>query len=268
MSDTQEPRVIINPVPVQVAARVEQVPSVVQPVNDTIIVIPDGYKDMSHPMSYLGTNPVKIWELTPIELTLADTTYSAWEASTTASAVWSVADPITSILITPIEHDYVIEWRTVVNVAYNDGATLKACPITWAGLHHHNIFRYSSSLANIKADNLNSTTYLNLRSLGMIEYYNANSVETWNATTYGIYTTIVTPTFTSATSTTPTLNIKLPTVTARCHATYFAVARKSEVNLANTHIRIEGALYQFDANSGFERRARKELTEFWKPHLT
>ena len=262
-----EPSVLINPTPIQVAARVEQQPIVMQPANRSLIVIPEGYKDMSDPMSYLGTGPSAIWHATPVELDLTDTTFGAWSASTTASSIWSDATIIKSIAITPNDHDYVLEWKVAVDMAYVDGATLKVCPATWCGLIYYDIFRYSSNLTNLKAKTLNSTSTVALRTLGMIEYYNSNGVLTYSVTSYGVYGVAVAPTFTSATSATPTLNIKLPSLSARCNTTYFAVARKPEVDLENTHIKIDGTLYQFDADTIFERRARKELMDFIQPHL-
>lgn len=262
-----EPSVLINPTPIQVAARVEQQPIVIQPANQSLIVIPEGYKDMSDPMSYLGTSPTAIWNATSVELDLTDTTFGAWSASTTASSIWSDATIIKSIAIAPNDHDYVLEWKVAVDMAYIDGATLKVCPVTWCGQIYYDIFCYSSNLANLKAKTLNSTSTVALRTLGMLEYYNSNGALAYNVVSYGVYGVAVAPTFTSATSTTPTLNIKLPSLSARCNTTYFAVARKPEVSLENTHIKIDGTLYQFDADTIFERRARKELMDFIQPHL-
>ena len=256
MSENTEPRIIINLQPLQVAAAVIQEPSVIQPIGMSFEIIPPGYEDMSNPMSFLGLEPEKVRSLSTTTLTLDDTSYGAWSASTTASTIYNNSAIYDSEVLDCSVYDYVILWTTTTEVAYNTGATLKAMPRIFISQAYQEIVRYPSSLTNLRNDNYNSSTYVNVRTEPIYYYYNTSGNLAMTYTSYGVYSALVAPTFTNGSTVTPTLNIKLPTLSARCHASYFAVARKPEVDTTNTQVTLQGEIWRFRAGTLLAQKAK------------
>ena len=56
----------------------------------------------------------------------------------------------------------------------------------------------------------------------------------------------VASTFSNSTSGNPTVTVKTPTINARCHNSYFATARASELDQANSKVKLVGKLYRFE----------------------
>ena len=79
---------------------------------------------------------------------------------------------------------------------------------------------------------------------------------TFGTTTYGIYWSIQAPTFSSTTSATSTVTVRTPILQARCSSTYFATARKTEIDSKHSYFHMAGKAYRIPKGSGY-------MTDMW-----
>lgn len=178
------------------------------------------------------------------EIALEDTTFNGWTPSTTAKAIMSSVTAGTFVADMDA-YEYMLKWECSFRAAYNSGATLKA-QVFWEGADlYQKIIKRPSSYANIQAGNFNGNSLVTALSVPFMRYYNTSGTLTYAHTiSYGIYPAVGSSTFSSSTSDSPTVTIKTPTYNARCNSTYFATARASELDQANSKFRIVGKLYR------------------------
>jgi hypothetical protein len=87
----------------------------------------------------------------------------------------------------------------------------------------------------------------------IIDYYNTSGTHTMTYSgSYGFYQSAVAATFSNSTSDTPNLTIKTPSISARCNSTYFAVARGSDVDKANSTVKLKGELWRMKHSNTVE----------------
>lgn len=177
------------------------------------------------------------------EIALADTTFPSWTASTTAKAVKATVTAGT-FAADLVNYEYLLRWRYSFEAQYNSGATLKVMPWKECAELWQVIMKRPNSLANIGADNFNGNACITYFSAPLLVYYNSSGSLTYTfLASYGIYPSVTAATFSNATSNTPTVTIKTPTINARCSTTYFATARKAEIDTASVCY-LKGELYR------------------------
>lgn len=188
-------------------------------------------------------------------------TYTGWTASTTAK-VLQATKTVTAFEATNMDkYAYLIRWTVDTNISYFSTATLSAFPIREINLLDQQIIRRPSNLANIQASSFNSAVYVNPVGIGWMQYYNTSGSLTYTwAAAYGFYGTIVAPTITNSTATSPTITPKTPSLYTRCSSTLFATGRKEDVDIANTYYTIHASLYRMDADC-CERQRYKTLVD-------
>lgn len=188
-----------------------------------------------------------------------DTTFDSWTASTTAKAILATAN-VGTFVADMLNYEYLLWWSVATKVAHTQGATLKAT-LDWEGAELiQSVFRRANSLANIAAGNAAGNATVQNTTAPLNIYYNTGGTKTYTySIAYGIYPAITSPTFSNATSAAPTVTVKRPTLNARCNASYFATARKAEVDSANTETRMVCKLYRMRRTRFGSSQAYDEL---------
>jgi hypothetical protein len=191
---------------------------------------------------------------------LSSTAYSSWTASTTAKSLKATTS-LSAFSADMAHYAYLLRWVTVAHVALIDGATHNTVPEgLQINLFDQQIMRRPSSLANIQADNYNGNVYVNTAALGWMQYYTTKSAYTYTwASSYGFYSGVPTPTFASSTAATTNVTPKTPVLYTRCNTTYFATARKADIDIDNTYWTIHGELYRMNLEKNCMRQRYTDL---------
>lgn len=208
------------------------------------------FQEYNASLGWMGNHPVKLTE-TPYstDILLSATTYSDFinaETPTTATDIYTskTAGTFTANLA---EHDYIILWHWDIVDAAADGATLVYFPYRSYGDMIYVVHKRPYGLANFASEtpSYNYCTALYTAAQYYL-YYNSSSNVSWTTTMYGIYGVGVASTLGSTTSASPTVTVKTPKISARCNKSYFATARRGEVDQTKTTIKIRGDVYQVD----------------------
>lgn len=184
-----------------------------------------------------------------LDTTLDTTSFPTWTASTTAGTVKATQNgTITKIDLE--HHEYILEWLWDIDIKHLDGATLKAMPDRAYGAFYQVVHQRPYGIANFEIENdaYNYCTAMFTSSQYNI-YWNTSGNQTWTTTMYGVYCVNTAGTLSSTSSLTPNLTPKSPAITARCNKSYFATARKQEIDSANSTIKVVGKLYRVDRDS-------------------
>lgn len=191
---------------------------------------------------------------------LADTTFSTWTASTTAKSLKSTVS-LSTFSADMANYAYLLRWVTVAHVVLKSTATHTAVPEgLQINLFDQQIMRRPNSLADIQANNYDGNVYVNTSGLGWMQYYNTSSVKTYTwSSSYGFYGAAPTPTFASSTAATTDVTPKTPVLYTRCNASYFATARKDDIDIDNTYWTIHGELYRMDLEKNCMRQRYTDL---------
>lgn len=199
----------------------------------------------SYSWDYKGFRPELVNYVTyNYEAALADTGFATWTASTTAAVI--VASGNAGTFVADMEnYEYLLRWRYSCDFVYNSGATMKAVPVRECADVWQTVMKRPNSLANIEAANYNGNTCVTQLATPLLVYYTTSGTKSYTfAITYGIYPTAVAATFSSATSNTPTVTVKYPSISARCNSSYFATARAANVNKNDSVIKMKGELWR------------------------
>lgn len=183
------------------------------------------------------------------DIKLSATSYDSWTASTTAGTILAAQNgTVTKIDLE--NYEYYLEWTWCIDLKQNEGATMKAMPDRTYGVFYQVVHQRPYGLASFEteADTYNYCTAMFTSSQYYI-YYNTSGSHTWTTTMYGVYCTNTAGTLSSTSSLTPNLTPKSPAITARCNSSYFATARKTEIDSANSTIKVVGKLYRVDRDS-------------------
>lgn len=176
--------------------------------------------------------------------TLDDTTFPSWTPANTASAIKASVNAA-KIVFDMVNYDYLLEWQVRFDAAYEDGATLINQAYRECAVIYQAIQRNPNSVANIQAKNFNGNRCVTLFTTPLNVYYNANGNLTYTySVSYGIYGSATAATFSNSTAASPTVTIKTPAINARCHDTYFAMARAPELDTEKSTIHMTGKLYR------------------------
>ena len=163
-----------------------------------------------------------------------DTTYDSWTASTTETG--TIKDAPSSYEINyAINNSYTYYFvsKMYVDIAYLAGATLEKAVKRFQSLYITMVYYYPS-LENALINNISgSATNLNILTRNNTRYYDKTGSLAYMATNIGpMYGAPVSTTSTDASG----FKSKRGPIYARCSTTYFDVARKEEVDSANTNM--------------------------------
>lgn len=221
-----------------------EVPSILVPK------VGGGFAEYTEEYSWMGKHCELIDDSLLTSTTyLKDTSYADWTASTTATVIKdSVNGKVVAIDLG--NYDYMIEWLWCVDDVQTAGATMKAMPDRAYGAFYQNVNRRPYGLANFETETPSYNYCTNLYTSSAYNiYYNTSGNRSWTTTLYGVYCVNTAGTLSSTSSVTPNLTTKSPNITARCNASYFATARKPEIDINNTIIKIKGNLYRVEKNT-------------------
>ena len=188
--------------------------------------------------SFMGSEVEPLGVFYDAEIPLSETTFPSWSASTTAKAILATEN-VHSFAADTANYEYFLHWTCAFHAAYNEGATLKAqvigeCMDAW-----QQIIRRPNSVANITSKSFNSNACVTVMSAPLLVYYNTGGSKTYTySVSDGIYPALQAATFSNATTLTPTVTVKRPTINARCNSTYFATARKTDIDVDNSKIQM------------------------------
>lgn len=183
------------------------------------------------------------------DIKLSATSFDSWTASTTAGTILAAQNgTVTKIDLE--NYEYYIEWTWCIDLKQLEGATMEAMPDRTYGEFYQVVHQRPYGIANFEIENdaYNYCTAMFTSSQYNI-YYNTSGTHTWTTTMYGVYCTNTAGTLSSTSSSTPNLTPKSPAITARCNKSYFATARKQEIDSANSTIKVVGKLYRVDRDS-------------------
>lgn len=220
------------------------------------IIVPDAgggnaeFFDMSGDMAFLGKNAECInSDLYSIEDTLDNTLYNGWTPSTTARAIVTTKTAAT-FAADLSKYDYYLVWECGVDPAYTGTPTQKALTILARTYIVQEICKRPSTWANIEAANFNGNACVSLYAQNFLRYYGTTTgtaTYSWSAS-YGFYFGATAATFSNSTSNTPTVTVKTPTLSARCHTTYFSTTNAGLIDQPNSGWSIHGKLYRVKRN--------------------
>lgn len=205
------------------------------------------FYSMDGSLDWMGPDAELIGQIYANDMTLADTDFVGWAASTTAKtikATITVAPTYTASQTTV--YSYIVEWLTDINVAYDGTEDNKARLERYFGVQYQDIHRRPYGFVNFESmtDSYNYCTTL-LSGGTYTIYRNTSGTETWTSgLSYGLYSSLTAASFSSTTSTSPTLTFKTPVLSARCSTTYWKVANAGKVDVSKTTIRIRANLYR------------------------
>ena len=222
------------------------------------IVVPkvDGgeaqFFDMGDEMSYLGADVECLGNVYEKTFTLAETGYNTWTPSTKAKViVASVTKNAAFVAQDMSENDYHIVWECGVDVVYDGTETQKALTLFLRALAVQQIYRRPASWTSIEGGRLDANVTQNITALNLLRYYGTTTGTlnyAWSPG-YGFYIAATVPTLSSATVESPNVNVKSPTLSARCHSTYFSTGNAALVNQEASTGFIRAKAYRVKRNS-------------------
>ena len=194
--------------------------------------------------NWKGSKPEFVQKFYDQTLALSTTSFPDWTASTTATSIKATED-ITTVTLDMANYEYLVRWKYRIDFVYNTGATLKAIPIRECADMWQEIIRRPSTLANLRNEVFNGNYCITLYTAPLLEYYTTKGADSFTySISYGVYPSATAHTFSNSTSDTPVLTLKTPQINARCYSSYFATARKTEIDSTNTKYHLVGELYR------------------------
>lgn len=230
-------------------AQFPAVPSIIVPTTDGGQA---QFFDMGDEMSYLGADVECVGDVYEKTFALAETGYNTWTPSTKAKAiVASVTKNAAFVAQDMSENDYYIVWHSGVDMVYDGTETQKALTVFMRALAVQQIYRRPVSWASIEGGRLDATVVSNVSTLNLLRYYGTTTgilTFAWSPG-YGFYIAPTAPTVSSASVENPNVNVKSPTLSARCHTTYFSTGNAALVDKGASTGFIRAKAYRVKRNS-------------------
>lgn len=226
------------------------------------------FHDRSIPFDFLGVEPEYIKEIYSAEYALADTLYSSWTPSTTAKAIVAAKTISPTYVGDTADYEYILRWRFDADIVYVDGTTMKVTPVRECEELYQLIAKRPSSLANVESDNFNGNNCSTFYTSALLVYNNSSGAltYTWSAS-YGFYIGATAATFSNATTNTPTITFKSPTINSRCSTTYFSTARAANVDQDNSKVKLVGELWRVKRGTSASRRMYDFLVDLYNDSI-
>ena len=209
------------------------------------------FYDMSKNCSWMGLNAEKISDpLYSTTFKLSDTNYLTVEHTTSAKSILATTNR-TTFVPDLSKYEYMIEWLWYTTMVYNDDQVYKACVERTYGAGYQLIMRRPYGLQNFVdqnwAYNYCTTDY---SSCMYTIYWNTSGTKTWSTSGYAPYLSSITAaTLSSTSSNTPTVTVKRPVFSIKCHDSYFTVDNSNNVDTDKSTIKLIANLYRVDKNT-------------------
>lgn len=213
--------------------------------------------DMSDPMSFLGKGVELVDDdLYSATFALKDTDFHGWTPSTTAKVCVPSVTKSAKFTARDMEnYEYYIVWEMGVDLAYTGSPTLKAHTLFSRSFQIQEIFRRPGSWATIQSEAFNTNVCNSVFTPTFLRYYNSSGSLTYTfSASYGFYFTMTAATFSSTSASSPTVNLKTPTMSARCSTSYMSTGNAALIDQDNSSGFIRGKLYRIKRD-GFLRGA-------------
>ena len=214
-------------------------------VSGTTLILTDGFPIG---VGFLGQNTELVQQVYDLDIKLSDTTYSSWTPSITANTIQASVTVSPTITVDTGNYDYYVKWVYDTDIKYASGTTMTYAPIRAIYVFCQGAFARPQTVANMDNDAFVYNANISGANAyaGQLIYYNSSGTLSAVYGQYGpCYMSAQTAfTFSSSSSTTPKLTVKTPTIQARCNNSYFTTARASNVDTANTTIKMQGYLYR------------------------
>ncbi len=223
------------------------------------------FYDRTIPLDYYGIEAELVLDnILPIDATFDETSFDTWTPATTAASM--IASVNTTQSIDTANYDYILKWSTEANFVYLEGTTLKAAIIREVIDLYQGIIVRPNSLAYVASETYNANGCVTLFTAPFMDYYNTSGSHTFTWTgSYGVYPAAVAATFSNATSRTPTLTIKRPTINMRCYSSYWSTTMAGKIVKDESTVKCTGKLYRVKRDSsplfGFYRDLIKRVNE-------
>lgn len=200
------------------------------------------------PYNWMGEKAEFVQKLGSNSIKLKDTTFDTWTPSTTAKAIVPSAT-LTSFSADLANYEYCVRWKYHADVKYVDGTVPKAAPSYHIVTLWSYIYKRPSDRTNVVNETPNGNAVSNY-SAPLIEYYNTSgNLTTAYTASYGIYAAANSPTFSNATSNTPTVTVKTPTISARCSSTYMSTTMAANINKEESTVNYVADLFRMEKGS-------------------
>ncbi len=201
---------------------------------------------------WMGDNVSFVKKIYDKKTLLKNTGYASWTPGTSATAIIAT-ETLSNENFTAdmVNYEYMIEWLWDAHAYYPDGQVYKLCMDRCYGAAYQTVHRRAYGLANFADENFayNYCTTLFTSSAYNI-YWKSDGTHTWTGTLYGVYVSgLNAATLSSTNADSITVTPKTPTVSARCHSSYFSTTRAGQVDQDTSYIRIIGNLYRIDIES-------------------
>lgn len=188
--------------------------------------------------TWIGKEVTALGKLYEATFALDDTDFPSWTASTTAAAILATAN-VATISGDTENYEYIFHWTCRFDAAYKSGATLKAitfreCQDAWQC-----VLRRPNSAATVESKTYAANGCVTIMTAPLSVYYNTSGNKAYTySNSYGLYMAVQAATFSNATTLTPTITVKRPTLNARCYSSQFATGRKGDLDTANSKFKL------------------------------
>lgn len=226
--------------------------------------------DTSNDYDWMGINPTFVGNVYKHKTLLKDSAFNSWTPSTTAKTNMIASSNGTVTALDLENYEYWLVWRWYADIQLNSGATKKAQVERQFGTLYTYVNYRPYGLANFETmtDTHGYVTNIFTGSSYTI-YWNTSGTKTWTSNlTYGFYPANTASELSSATTLTPNLTPKSPSITVRCSSSYFATARAAEVDKDNSSITIRGDLYRVAHGSGSGGMFYRDALKMYNTPLT
>lgn len=201
---------------------------------------------------WFGPNTVKDYTKT-ITINLSeDTSWDDWTASTTATSI--LAAPTTNDFSYSYDRSLYMIWvvcTAITNFVLKPTATKKLIPISNGRIDWFASLGKPNNYDEFKSLGAGTHISKTLTYEAQLYYYNSSGTKNVIASNYGVYH-YGTPTISESLSgSTTTISVKRNAIYARCSSSYFATARKADIDSANTNVVITFDVYKTPRENAF-----------------
>lgn len=220
---------------------------------------------------WLGKNTEYVKEIYSLSTTLDQTNFATWTPSTTAASIKASSTLTTKEVMDLDDYDYIMVWISDCNVAYNSTWTASAAScLRETCLYTQAVFRRPTSVIAIEGKDFNyNVAQENSYHIYYCKYYSSATAISIADTTYGpcYISALIAPAISSTSSTSPTITIKTPVLSARCSSTYLSTANAKKIDQEKSTVKMKGYLYRVEAGTSIARETWMQLVNVFNNPL-
>lgn len=219
--------------------------------------------DMDTPISYMGVNAEYLQDVYSATYKLQDTLFDTWTPSTTAKVIVESAGVSPVFPINTGNYEYMLVWKFRFDAHYTETVTKKVIPITQVQTLYQCVCKRPGSTATIDSQTFTTNSCITQLTAPLMLYYNSSGTRTYvYSASYGFYIGATAATFSNATSDSPNMTIKTPTISARCSTTYMATARAKQLDKTVDCMNLVGSVYRMNKGNFIEDAYREIVARY------